>query len=52
MKIPVIEASNCILCEVCRDVCPDVFRLNDLGFIEIVDMNEYPEDDVDQAIQN
>jgi len=52
MKIPVIEASNCVLCEVCTTVCPSVFQLNDLGFIEIIEMVQYPENEVDEAIQN
>ncbi|MBF0451609.1 MAG: ferredoxin [Candidatus Magnetomorum sp.] len=46
------KSCYCILCEVCQEVCPDVFLLNDLGFIEVVEMSEYPEDDVNQAIQN
>jgi ferredoxin len=52
MRIPEIEASNCVLCEVCTTACPSVFKLNDLGFIEIVEMNQYPENDIDLAIQN
>jgi len=52
MKIPVIEASNCVRCEVCTTVCPSVFQLNDLGFVEIIEMKHYPIDEVDQAIQN
>jgi len=52
MKIPVIEASNCVLCEVCTTACPSVFQINDLGFVAITEMPQYPEDEVDQAIQN
>jgi len=50
MKIPFIEASNCILCEVCTSVCPLVFRLHDLGYIEVIEMDYYP--DIDEAIKN
>lgn len=52
MKIPVIELSECILCEVCRAVCPTVFRINDLGYIEVIEQPCYPETEVDEAIKN
>ena len=52
MKVPVIELSDCILCEVCVDVCPSVFRMNDTGYVEVADLSEYPEDDVNEAIKN
>ncbi len=52
MKIPVIELADCILCGVCIDVCPSVFRLNEAGYIEVEDLLEYPETEVDEAIKN
>ena len=52
MKVPEVELSECILCEVCRESCPEVFRLNDLGFIEVADLDHYPEEEVDDAIRN
>ncbi|MDY6904601.1 MAG: ferredoxin [Thermodesulfobacteriota bacterium] len=52
MKHPVIELSECILCEVCTDVCPVVFQLNDAGYIEVADLDKYPVDDVDEAMKN
>jgi len=52
MKQPVVELSDCILCEVCRGVCPSVFRLNDAGYIEVADLDVYPETEVDEAIRN
>ena len=52
MKKPVVELSDCILCGVCEDICPEVFRLNDAGFIEIVESAEYPQKSVDEAIKN
>ena len=52
MKRPVVELSDCILCEVCVDVCPAVFAMNDAGYIEVADLSEYPEDDVDEAVKN
>ncbi|MCG2753524.1 MAG: ferredoxin [Desulfobacteraceae bacterium] len=52
MKTPVVELSDCILCEVCRCVCPSVFHLNDSGFIQVIPMEHYPEDEVAEAIKN
>ncbi len=44
--------SECILCEVCTSVCPQVFKINDVGFIEVSDLEEYPEEAVNEAIKN
>ena len=52
MKRPVVELSECILCEVCVTVSPAVFKLNDAGFIEVIELPVYPEDEVDEAIKN
>lgn len=52
IKIPVIELSDCNLCEICADVCPSVFRLNDSGYIEVAELSIYPESEVDEAIKN
>jgi ferredoxin len=52
MKIPVVELSDCIICGVCVDSCPQVFRLNEAGYIEVIDLTESPEKDVNEAIKN
>jgi ferredoxin len=52
MRIPDVDLSKCILCEICVEVCPDVFRLNDAGYIEVVDHFLYPYYDVNEAIKN
>jgi ferredoxin len=52
MKRPVVELSDCIRCEVCRECCPRVFRMNDSGFVEVADLSDYPEDEVNEAIKN
>lgn len=51
-KKPVVELSECTLCEVCVEICPSVFMLSDAGFIEVVGLSDYPEPDVDEAIKN
>jgi len=40
------------MCGVCVEVCPTVFRLNDAGFIEVLDLTIYPEAEVEEAIKN
>lgn len=52
MKKPVVELTDCIQCCICSDICPDVFTMNDLGFVEVADIDEYPEEDVDDVIKN
>jgi ferredoxin len=51
MKRPVVELSDCILCQACVDLCPSVFRMNDAGYIEVADLPSYPEAEVDEAVK-
>lgn len=52
MKRPVVELSECIRCDVCVGVCPAAFRMNDAGYVEVIDLSAYPEDEVNEAIKN
>ncbi|HDI61313.1 MAG TPA: ferredoxin [Desulfobacteraceae bacterium] len=52
VRQPVVNLGACSLCEGCIAVCPSVFRLNDTGFIEVMDLDDYPRDEVDEAIKN
>ena len=50
-RTPVIDLSRCTDCDSCLEICPEVFRRNEeTGLIEIVDLEEYPEDRVSEAI--
>ncbi|MGD9300513.1 MAG: ferredoxin [Desulfobacterales bacterium] len=51
MKKPLVELSDCIACGVCVEVSPGVFRLKDAGYIEITELESYPQDEVDEAIK-
>ena len=52
MKMPVVDVVACTLCMGCVEVCPEVFRMNeDLGVIEVIDMDVYPQESVDEAIK-
>ena len=52
MRFPVVELSDCNFCEICADVCPDVFFASDAGYIAVADMAVYPEVCVNEAIRN
>lgn len=52
MKTPVVDLSECTLCGVCEAACPQVFRINDSGFVEVAELSDYPEADVDEAVKN
>ena len=52
MKRPVVDLSTCILCEVCVEACPTVFQINDAGWVEVAELDAYPEEDVNEAIKN
>jgi ferredoxin len=52
MKVPAIDLGECVDCEACLDLCPSVFRRNDAGYIEVVDLEQYPEEEVEEAIKN
>ena len=50
-KIPVIDLGRCNECESCLEVCPTVFRRNkETGLIEVIDLPEYPEKEVEEAM--
>ena len=51
MKVPTVELSECIVCGVCVETCPQAFRLNDAGYIEVIDLTFYPESCVNDAIK-
>ena len=52
MRMPDVDLSKCIICEICVEVCPDVFRLNEAGYIEVIDLFLYLFSSVDEAIKN
>jgi len=50
MKVPVVDLSACIRCGVCIEACPEVFKMNDAGFLAVAELNDYPERNVNEAI--
>lgn len=52
MKRPAADIGVCTVCMGCVELCPDVFRLNeDTGYIEVIDLPEYPHRCVEEAIK-
>jgi ferredoxin len=52
MLIPTIDLGRCSACLGCIEVCPAVFRTNEAaGYLEVIDLERYPTDLVDEAIK-
>lgn len=49
---PLVDLSDCILCGICVEVAPLVFRMNPSGYIEIAESATYPEVQIQEAIRN
>ncbi|MBR9981329.1 MAG: ferredoxin [Desulfatitalea sp.] len=51
MKRPAVDLATCTLCMGCVEVCPEVFSLNDAGYIAVAELAAYPFDPVTEAIK-
>jgi ferredoxin len=52
MRHPVVDIGACSLCMGCVEVCPEAFYHNeDTGLIQVIELQHYPEDKVDEAIK-
>ncbi len=49
---PLIDLSDCVRCEVCVDVSPSVFYVNEAGTISVAERDEYPGEEVAEAIRS
>ncbi|MCP4116394.1 MAG: ferredoxin [Desulfobacteraceae bacterium] len=52
MKRPEIDLSGCVLCDICTDLCPYIFRKNHAGYIEVLETDDYPEEDINEIIKS
>ncbi|MBF0377811.1 MAG: ferredoxin [Desulfamplus sp.] len=57
IKRPIIDISECVLCDICVEMCPQIFIKNQSGYIEIAENisdNIYQslEDDINEVIKN
>ncbi|NNG01186.1 MAG: ferredoxin [Desulfobacteraceae bacterium] len=51
MKKPMVDMASCTLCLGCVEMAPEVFSENDAGYIEVADLDDYPQDAVNEAIK-
>jgi ferredoxin len=52
MKTPVVDLGSCILCEICVELAPHAFVINDAGFVEVLFLDDYSDEDIHEAIKN
>lgn len=52
MKQPMVDMAECILCEICVDQAPHAFQINDLGFVEVLPLDDYSDDEIHEAIKH
>ena len=52
MKVPVVELSCCILCEICIELAPQAFAINNADFVEVLVLDDYSDENIHEAIKN
>lgn len=52
MKRPAIDLGTCILCEICVELAPLAFEINDSGFVQVLPLDNYLDDDIHEAMKN
>ena len=52
MKIPVVDLSCCILCEICIELAPHAFAINNADFVEVLALDDYSDENIHEAIKN
>ena len=52
METPSVDIGCYILCEICIELAPHAFTINDAGFVEVLPLDDYSDDDIHEAIIN
>ncbi|OGR10634.1 MAG: ferredoxin [Desulfobacterales bacterium RIFOXYA12_FULL_46_15] len=52
MGLPVIDMACCILCEVCAELAPHAFKINDAGYVDVLPLDNYSDEDIREAVKN
>ena len=52
MKTPVVALEYCILCEICIELAPNAFKINDAGFVETLELDDYSDEAIHEAVKN
>ena len=48
-RTPEIDPATCVCCQGCVELAPDVFHYNPAGYMEVLLLDAYPEDRVEEA---
>ncbi len=51
-KTLAVNMACCILCGVCTDLAPHAFELNDAGYIDVLELDDYEDKDIQEAVNN
>lgn len=49
-RIPILDLGRCVDCDACLELCPQVFKRNEAGYIEVASLELYPEACIEEAI--
>jgi len=52
MDTPVIDLGCCILCEICVELAPHAFEINDAGFVQVLALDDYSDDNILESVKN
>lgn len=52
MKAPVVNQDECTSCELCTEIAPNTFVMNDDDLAEVTDSKHDPEEDIQEAIDS
>ncbi len=52
MKTPCIDLGACIMCELCVDLAPQAFAVNDAGFVQVLQLDDYSDENILEAVKN
>ena len=50
--IPTVDLAECILCEICVELAPHAFQINDADFVEVLSLEDYEDEDIHEVIKN
>ncbi|WP_022669201.1 ferredoxin [Desulfospira joergensenii] len=50
--VPCVDLECCILCEVCVELAPHAFKMNDAGFVEVIPLDRYDDKETLEAVNN
>jgi len=52
LKTPVVDLGCCNLCEICTELAPEAFQINDSDFVEVLPLDDYSNENIHEAIIN